>query len=65
VIIKDKERERPTASEVERLVGSIEKIKRLTSWRVRYSLDEGLTETIDWFRKSDNLILYKPDIYNV
>jgi nucleoside-diphosphate-sugar epimerase len=52
-------------SEVERLFGSNEKIKRLTNWRQAYNIDQALDETIAWFRSDDNLKLYKPDIYNI
>lgn len=61
----DKSRIRPKKSEVERLLGSNKKIRKLTSWRPTYTLDEGLNETIAWFRDNDNLKLYKPYIYNV
>lgn len=64
-IIKDKGRVRPKTSEVDRLLGSAEKIRRLTSWRPRYSLDKGLKETVGWFKDKENLKLYKPDLYNV
>ena len=37
---------RPEKSEVERLLGSNEKITRLTNWRPKFSLDQGLAETI-------------------
>jgi NAD dependent epimerase/dehydratase len=64
-IRQDKIRVRPQKSEVERLLGSNEKMKRLTSWKPLYSLEKGLAETIEWFRNTDNLKRYKPDIYNV
>jgi len=64
-IIKDKTRIRPKASEVERLLGDSGKIKKLTDWKARYSLDKGLDETIKWFRDGGRLNLYKPDVYNV
>ena len=62
-IICDEIRVRPEKSEVERLLGSNEKIKALTAWRPQYTLEEGLKETIDFFR--DNLEKYKVDIYNL
>lgn len=64
-IIADKDRFRPRKSEVMRLLGSNGKIKRLTGWQPSYSLDEGLDETIRWFKNKKNLNLYKPDRYNV
>lgn len=63
--VLDKERLRPERSEVERLLGSNKKIKSLTSWQPRYSFEEGLRETIAWFKNASNLKLYKPKAYNV
>jgi dTDP-glucose 4,6-dehydratase len=62
-IVLDKSRIRPEKSEVNRLLGSNEKIKRLTNWKPKYSLTQGLAETINWFES--NLDKYKPDIYNI
>lgn len=62
-VILDKQRMRPRGSEVLRLLGSNKKICQLAGWTPRYSIDEGLNETIKWFRK--NTKFYKSDIYNV
>lgn len=62
-IICDEQRLRPEKSEVNRLLGSNEKIKRLTNWKPLYTFEEGLAETIEFFRY--NLEKYKTDIYNV
>ncbi len=64
-IVTDDDRVRPAASEVTRLYGSNKKIRRLTDWRPRHSLAEGLRSTIDWFRSSPATRSYKHDIYNV
>jgi NAD dependent epimerase/dehydratase len=64
-IITDTVRLRPEKSEVFRLFGSNEKLKSFTDWHQKYSLEEGLKETIDWFSKKENLLQYKSDIYNV
>ena len=64
-IVCDKERVRPEKSEVERLYGSNEKIKKLTNWQPKYTLSKGLKETIKWFLKKENITQYKADIYNV
>lgn len=64
-IISDEVRRRPEKSEVFRLFGSNEKIKQLTGWEQQYSLDNGLAETIEWFRNKENLRHYKADIYNI
>ena len=64
-IITDNQRLRPEKSEVFRLFGSNAKLKEYTSWAPEYSLNEGLAETIEWFRNIENLKQYKADIYNV
>ena len=62
-IVCDEERLRPEKSEVNRLLGSNKKIKQLTDWKPVYSFEEGLSETISFFK--DNMDKYKPDIYNI
>lgn len=64
-IVSDQERLRPEKSEVERLLGSNQKIVSATSWRPRFSLDAGLQKTIEWFSNPQNLSQYKAHIYNV
>lgn len=62
-IICDEERLRPDKSEVNRLLGSNEKIKSLTNWQQAYTLESGLRETIQWLKQ--NMDKYKTDIYNI
>lgn len=62
-IVCDEARLRPEKSEVNRLLGCNEKIKRLTDWEPQYSLRQGLEETIRFFRT--HLDRYKTDIYNL
>lgn len=62
-IICEEERLRPKKSEVNRLLGCNEKIMRLTDWKLRYSLEEGLRDTITFLK--ENLNRYKTDIYNL
>lgn len=62
-IVCDEQRLRPEKSEVNRLLGSCEKLKRLTGWRQRYTFPEGIAETIAWMR--GHMGAYKADIYNV
>ena len=62
-IICEEERLRPEKSEVNRLLGSNEKIKALTNWKPQYSLEQGLNETIAFFRENSGK--YKTDIYNI
>lgn len=62
-IICDEKRFRPKKSEVNRLLGGNKKILSLTNWKPMYSLEEGLKETISFFK--DNLDKYKVEIYNI
>ena len=62
-IICEEERLRPEKSEVNRLLGSNQKIKELTGWSPEYNLEQGLAETIEWIK--NNLDKFKTDIYNV
>ena len=64
-ILSDKERLRPDKSEVTRLLGSNEKIQNTTNWKQKYTLDEGIKETINWFHGRGNLSNYKSSIYNI
>ena len=62
-IICDEQRLRPEKSEVNRLLGSNEKIRKLTEWKQQYSFENGLAETIAFLR--ENMDLYRTDIYNI
>jgi NAD dependent epimerase/dehydratase len=64
-IVSDSVRLRPEKSEVFRLFGSNEKLKLFTDWQQKYTLDEGLIETVKWFSKKDILQQYKSDSYNI
>jgi dTDP-glucose 4,6-dehydratase len=68
-IITDEVRLRPEKSEVERLWADNSKVKRLFDWQPAYGgrdgFKRGLQETANWFTKSENLKLYKADIYNL
>lgn len=64
-IEEEEQRQRPEKSEVERLWADNTKAKRLLEWSPKYTLEEGLKETINWFSNQDNLRFYKPNIYNV
>ncbi len=63
IIISDEQRIRPEKSEVNRLLGANEKIKRLTNWEPQYTLEQGLAETITFFK--DNIDKYKVGLYNM
>ena len=43
--------ERP--GQVDRHIGSTDKIERLTGWRARTSFEEGLARTIAWYRENE------------
>ncbi len=64
-IVSEDIRVRPEKSEVERLLGSNEKICRLTGWQPKHMLKKGIQETIEWFREEENLRRYKWNVYNV
>lgn len=63
--IQDEQRIRPAKSEVFRLYGDDTLIKSLTDFNSVVSLEAGLSKTVDWFTKSENLARYKTTIYNV
>lgn len=62
-IVCDEQRLRPEKSEVNRLLGSNEKIRKLTAWESRYTFEQGIANTINWIK--DNLQYYKSDLYNL
>lgn len=64
-IVQDEQRIRPAKSEVFRLFGDNSKIMAHTDWKTNYTLEQGLSETIEWFSDKNNLRSYKPGIYNV
>ncbi len=64
-IIREDIRLRPEKSEVERLIGANEKIKKLTGWQPKHDFKVGLQETFEWFKDPKNLTRYKTDIYNL
>ena len=59
------ERIRPKKSEVNRLWCDNTLINKLTGFTPKYSLEQGLSATADWFVNPNNLKKYKADIYNV
>ncbi|UKN01565.1 NAD-dependent 4,6-dehydratase LegB [Paracrocinitomix mangrovi] len=63
--VVDPQRIRPGKSEVQRLWGDNTKIKELTGFDPQFSIEEGLTKTVDWFTNKENLSKYKTHIYNV
>lgn len=68
-IITDKNRLRPGNSEVERLWADNSKARELFGWCPTYGglegFKRGLSETAEWFIRSENLQRYKSNIYNI
>ena len=68
-LISKNERIRPKASEVNRLFGDNNLIKKLTGWSPNFSgiggFKDGLKITIDWFSKEENLRIYKTNSYAI
>ena len=68
-LIIDKKRFRPKKSEVFRLLASNKKSKKFLKWKSKYQGKKGfkiaLKKTLDWYKNSQNLNLYKSDIYNI
>jgi dTDP-glucose 4,6-dehydratase len=63
-LLVDKKRIRPKKSEVMRLCADIGEAKKI-GWHPRYTIEDGLKETIEWFSNAHNLKFYKPNIYNI
>ena len=67
-IVTDSKRIRPKKSEVNRLISSNLKAKKLLNWSPKFKgsigFKEGLKKTIEWFSKEENLKLYKANLYN-
>ena len=63
--ITDEQRIRPENSEVYRLWGDNILIKKLTNWKPKYKIEDGLKETCIWFTKPFNLEKYKTSIFNL
>jgi len=65
MFLADERRFRPKNSEVYRLCGDNSLIKNLTGWKPEYTIEQGLTETCNWFSVPGNLSKYKAGIYNL
>ena len=63
--ITDKQRVRPEKSEVFRLWCNNTQIEKLTGFKPRVSIREGLQKTIEWFTQPNHLKAYKAGHYNV
>ena len=61
----DKQRKRPSKSEVFRLCCDNKKIEELVGFKSQINIRDGLKKTIDWITKPENLKAYKTEIYHV
>ena len=59
----EQNRIRPEKSEVWKLICDSSRAREVTGWKPKYSLEEGLRDSIEWIR--ENLSRYKVDIYNI
>lgn len=62
-IVEDRHRMRPNKSEVQRLLSNNAYIQETMGWQPKYSLQEGLTKTIDWIK--DHLELFDIGSYQI
>ena len=62
-IVQAAERERPAASEVDRLVCDNNRLLATTDWRPAHSLESGLLETIAWFKRQGAVA--RPSDYHI
>ncbi len=60
-IVSESQRERPEASEVDRLCADISKARMLLDWEPKYNLDDGLSKTIAWVKS--NIDSFRPNTY--
>jgi NAD dependent epimerase/dehydratase len=62
-IVSEKARTRPDKSEVSRLCCSNKMAKKILKWEPKYTglhgLEKGITQTVNWFNKFENLKKYK------
>lgn len=62
-IRQDAERLRPARGEVDRLCADRTLARDLLGWQPRFSLERGLSLSIDWFK--ENLEKYRPGVYEI
>jgi NAD dependent epimerase/dehydratase len=62
-VVRDEERVRPAASEVERLCANADLARELFGWEPTVSLDEGLAATAEWI--AQNMDRYRVGAYTV
>ena len=62
-VIEDRQRLRPAASEVDRLLCDNTVAREVLGWTPRVSLEEGLRQTIEWIARHRDR--FKADLYNI
>jgi len=62
-IVQEPSRVRPTKSEVVRLISNNTIAREKCGWEPKYSLEQGLAETVEWIKK--NIDRFRPDSYVV
>ena len=62
-IVCEEKRIRPEKSEVMQLLCDNSLARELAGWAPEYTLEEGLTLTVEWMK--ENIALYKPGVYTV
>ena len=69
LIKKDSKRIRPLNSEVNRLLASNKKAKKILNWKPYYTGEAGfekaLKKTIEWYKKEENLSKFNTKKYNI
>jgi NAD dependent epimerase/dehydratase len=62
-VVTENERVRPENSEVERLCADASKARELLGWKPKYSLEEGLAQTIEWIQENNER--YRRGVYAI
>ena len=65
IFVTDEQRIRPEKSEVFRLWCDNTKIEKLTGFKPKFDIKQGLQQTIEWMVRPEYLKVYKSKIYNV
>ena len=62
-VVTENERVRPENSEVERLCADASKARDLLGWEPKYTLEEGLAQTIEWIKENNER--YRRGVYTI
>lgn len=62
-VVSEDSRQRPPASEVERLLADSTRARTVLGWEPKVSLEEGLKKTLDWMER--HLERYRPEVYTI